>query len=103
LLLRGRRAHRTKTFENSNPSTDSERQISAAILVREKTARSFKRFARNPAEPPFAPDYHAICFIASTTGGMKLMALSANAAMVRLGFTPRLAATTDPSQMYMFL
>ena len=32
---------------------------------------------------------------------MKLIARSARAVMVRLGFTPRLADTTDPSQMYM--
>ena len=35
-------------------------------------------------------------------GVMKLMARSASAAMVRLGLTPRLADTTDPSQMYIF-
>jgi hypothetical protein len=39
----------------------------------------------------------------SAAGGMKLMARSASAVMVRLGLTPRFAATTDPSQMYMFL
>lgn len=32
----------------------------------------------------------------------KLIARSASAVMVRLGFTPRLAATTEPSQTYMF-
>ena len=31
------------------------------------------------------------------------MARSAKAVIVRLGLTPRLAATTDPSQMYIFL
>jgi len=39
----------------------------------------------------------------SATGGIKLIARSASAVMVRLGFTPRLAPTTDPSQMYIFL
>jgi hypothetical protein len=34
---------------------------------------------------------------------MKLMARSVRAVMVRLGFTPKLAATTEPSQTYMFL
>ena len=33
--------------------------------------------------------------------GMKLMARSARAVMVRLGFTPRLTGKTDPSQIYM--
>jgi hypothetical protein len=36
-------------------------------------------------------------------GGIKLIARSAKAVIVRLGLTPRLAATTEPSQMYMFL
>jgi len=36
-------------------------------------------------------------------GGMKLIARSASAVMVRLGLTPRFAATTAPSQMYTFL
>src|SRR5208337_251281 len=39
----------------------------------------------------------------SAAGGMKLMARSVRAVMVRLGFTPKFAATTDPSQTYMFL
>jgi hypothetical protein len=39
----------------------------------------------------------------SAAGGMKLIARSVSAVMVRLGFTPRLAETTDPSQMYIFL
>ena len=39
----------------------------------------------------------------SSAGGIKLIARSASAVMVRLGLTPRLAATTDPSQMYMFV
>ena len=39
----------------------------------------------------------------SAAGGIKLIARSASAVMVRLGLTPRLAATTDPSQMYIFL
>src|SRR5208283_3435165 len=39
----------------------------------------------------------------SAAGGMKLMARSVRAVIVRLGFTPRFAATTDPSQTYMFL
>ncbi len=39
----------------------------------------------------------------SEFAGMKLIARSAKAVIVRLGFTPRLAAITEPSQMYMFL
>jgi len=35
-------------------------------------------------------------------GRTKLIARSASATMVRLGLTPRLVATTEPSQMYMF-
>ena len=31
------------------------------------------------------------------------MARSVSAQMVRLGFTPKFAAITEPSQMYMFL
>jgi hypothetical protein len=38
-----------------------------------------------------------------TAGGIKLIARSESAVMVRLGLTPRLAATTEPSQMYIFL
>ena len=34
-------------------------------------------------------------------GGTRLIARSASAVMVRLGLTPRFAARTDPSQMYM--
>ncbi len=55
------------------------------------------------AGSPF-PVASAVSFQAvSAAGGMKLRARSASAVMVRLGLTPRLAATTDPSQMYMFL
>lgn len=39
----------------------------------------------------------------SAAGGIKLMARSVTAQMVRLGLTPRLAARTEPSQMYIFL
>ncbi len=36
---------------------------------------------------------------AAGAGGMKLMARSAKAVIVRLGLTPRFAATTEASQM----
>lgn len=39
----------------------------------------------------------------SVAGGIKLMARSVSAVIVRLGLTPRLADTTDPSQIYIFL
>ena len=57
-------------------------------------------------------DRHRLCISACSAasfqvvpdaGGIKLMARSVRAAIVRLGLTPRLAATTEPSQTYMFL
>lgn len=36
-------------------------------------------------------------------GGMKDIARSARAVIVRLGLTPRFAETTEPSQIYMFV
>ena len=38
--------------------------------------------------------------VAPALAGMKLMARSASAVMVRLGFTPRLAESIDPSTTY---
>src|SRR5208283_2853295 len=38
-----------------------------------------------------------------SAAGIKLIARSASAVIVRLGLTPRFAATTDPSQTYIFL
>lgn len=57
------------------------------------------RQARRGLVAPPAESFHRV----STAEGMKLIARSASAVMVRLGLTPRLAATTDPSQMYIFL
>ena len=44
-----------------------------------------------------ALSFHAV----SLAEEIRLIALSARAVMVRLGFTPRFVDTTDPSQMYM--
>ena len=49
--------------------------------------------------PTVGESFHEVLL----TGGIKLIARSAKAVIVRLGLTPRFAATTEPSQMYMFL
>jgi len=53
------------------------------------------------------PSYAAVAAISSHADsqalGIKLIARSVKAAIVRLGFTPRLAEMTDPSQTYIFL
>jgi hypothetical protein len=41
--------------------------------------------------------------VVAEAGGIKLIARSVIAVMVKLGFTPRFADTTEPSQIYMFL
>jgi hypothetical protein len=44
-----------------------------------------------------AKSFHCVAF----AGGIRLIARSARAVIVRLGLTPRLLAKTEPSQMYM--
>ena len=54
--------------------------------------------ATGPVPVEFAAaSFHRVAFV----GGIRLIARSASAVIVKLGLTPRLLAKTEPSQMYM--
>ncbi len=94
------------------------RKITAALAaegLRRHLIRISLRRDRKPSSEPLDDFYPAVVWAVdavlsaesfhavSEAGGMKLMARSLNAVMVRLGLTPRLPAITEPSHTYMFL
>ena len=78
--------------------------LTVALLEGEVASNSHKYFHESPPVPTGSIASPAPSFqFVSAAGGMKLIARSVRAVMVRLGLTPRFAATTDPSQTYIFL